>query len=147
MSPFCGYLVLLWRLRRATTIETGLFEIQADYLSGFRRGRQVNPGKTTTTMPTAKTRPAPPITRAFTNDGWIPNDPLPFVLYRDAVDLTGSPDPERIIGEIPTAGRNVLCRDSKAEHTKALVSIRTVPRPEIDPVFGPQGPLIMLWRL
>ena len=23
---------LLWRLRRATTMETGLFEIQADYL-------------------------------------------------------------------------------------------------------------------
>jgi hypothetical protein len=26
---------LLWRLRRATTIETGLFEIQADHLSNF----------------------------------------------------------------------------------------------------------------
>ena len=33
---------LLWRLRRATTIETGLFEIQADHLSGFRRARQTN---------------------------------------------------------------------------------------------------------
>ena len=31
---------LLWRLRRATTMETGLFEIQADQLSGFRHGRQ-----------------------------------------------------------------------------------------------------------
>ena len=28
---------LLWRLRRATTIETGLFEIQADHLRGFRQ--------------------------------------------------------------------------------------------------------------
>ena len=28
---------LLWRLRRATTIETGLFEIQADHLSNFRK--------------------------------------------------------------------------------------------------------------
>ena len=28
---------LLWRLRRATTMETGLFEIQADHLSGFRQ--------------------------------------------------------------------------------------------------------------
>ena len=27
---------LLWRLRRATTMETGLFEIQADHLSEFR---------------------------------------------------------------------------------------------------------------
>src|SRR5262249_3132805 len=28
---------LLWRLRRATIIETGLFEIQADHLTNFRR--------------------------------------------------------------------------------------------------------------
>jgi len=33
---------LLWRLRRATTIETGLFEIQADHLSGFRQARYAN---------------------------------------------------------------------------------------------------------
>ena len=32
---------LLWRLRRATTIETGLFEFQADYLREFRQGCQV----------------------------------------------------------------------------------------------------------
>src|SRR5271168_3064927 len=31
---------LLWRLRRATTMETGLFEIQADCLREFRQGRQ-----------------------------------------------------------------------------------------------------------
>ena len=34
---------LLWRLRRATTMETGLFEIQADHLNEFRQARQVNP--------------------------------------------------------------------------------------------------------
>ena len=34
---------LLWRLRRATTMETGLFEIQADHLSEFRHARQVHP--------------------------------------------------------------------------------------------------------
>ena len=33
---------LLWRLRRATTMETALFEIQADHLSGFRQARQVH---------------------------------------------------------------------------------------------------------
>ena len=33
---------LLWRLRRATTMETGLFEIQADYQRGFSQARQVN---------------------------------------------------------------------------------------------------------
>jgi hypothetical protein len=34
---------LLWRLRRATTMETGLFEIQADDLNAFRQARQVHP--------------------------------------------------------------------------------------------------------
>jgi hypothetical protein len=34
---------LLWRLRRATTIETGLFEIQADLLYGYRQARQAKP--------------------------------------------------------------------------------------------------------
>ena len=33
---------LLWRLRRATTIETGLFEIQADQLSEFRQARRAH---------------------------------------------------------------------------------------------------------
>jgi hypothetical protein len=34
---------LLWRLRRATTIETGLFEIQADHLSDYRKTHQISP--------------------------------------------------------------------------------------------------------
>ena len=34
---------LLWRLRRATTMETGLFEIQANHLREFRQARQVLP--------------------------------------------------------------------------------------------------------
>src|SRR5579872_5671339 len=34
---------LLWRLRRATTMETGLFEMQADQLREFRQARQVDP--------------------------------------------------------------------------------------------------------
>src|SRR5437773_7831125 len=34
---------LLWRLRRATTMETGLFEIQAEHLREFRQVRQVHP--------------------------------------------------------------------------------------------------------
>ena len=34
---------LLWRLRRASTIETGLFEIQADHLGNFRRTHQICP--------------------------------------------------------------------------------------------------------
>ena len=34
---------LLWRLRRATTMETGLFEIQADHLSDFRHAHNTHP--------------------------------------------------------------------------------------------------------
>jgi hypothetical protein len=34
---------LLWRLRRATIIETGLFEIQADHLTNFRRTHKISP--------------------------------------------------------------------------------------------------------
>ena len=34
---------LLWRLRRATTMETGLFEIQAGHLREFRQTNQARP--------------------------------------------------------------------------------------------------------
>jgi hypothetical protein len=34
---------LLWRLRRATTTETGLFEIEANHPGNFRPGRQIRP--------------------------------------------------------------------------------------------------------
>ncbi len=48
-------------------------------------------------MPTATNRTAP-ITYTFADDGTIPNNPaLPFVLYRGGIDLTGSPDPEKLI--------------------------------------------------
>jgi len=175
-------------------------------------------------MPTAKTRPAPPIAHTFANDGTIPNNPLPLVLYRGVIDLAGSPDPERVIektfaanrwgdmwrngvypyahyhsmiheamgiarghaavrfgghngqtidiapgdvvvlpagtghqrlmasadlvvvGAYPPSGRYNLCRGSKAEHDMALVSIPKVPQPATDPVFGPEGPLMALWR-
>ena len=33
---------LLWRLRRATTMETGLFEMQADQLREFRQARRID---------------------------------------------------------------------------------------------------------
>jgi hypothetical protein len=34
---------ILWRLRRATTMETGLFEIQAQHLHDYRQSRQLLP--------------------------------------------------------------------------------------------------------
>jgi hypothetical protein len=38
---------LLWRLRRATTMETGLFEIQAEHQCEIRQARQVHPDSRT----------------------------------------------------------------------------------------------------
>jgi uncharacterized protein YjlB len=51
-----------------------------------------------------------------------------------------------VIGAYPPNGKYNLCRASKAEHAKALGSIPKVPLPATDPVFGPKGPLIALWR-
>jgi len=166
-----------------------------------------------------------PITRKFTDDGRIPNNPtLPFVLYRGGIDLAGTPDPEDVIektfaangwgnmwrngiypyphyhsmiheamavargratvrfggkhgedievasgdvvilpagtghqclkqtptlvviGAYPASGTYNLCRGSKTDHVKALVSVPQVPQPAADPVFGPHGPLLALWR-
>jgi len=37
----------------------------------------------------------------FTDDGSVPNNPrLPFVVYRNAIDLAGTPDPEDLIEKV-----------------------------------------------
>jgi uncharacterized protein YjlB len=39
-----------------------------------------------------------PQTLMFADDGSIPNNPrLPFLVYRNAIDLSGTPDPEEVI--------------------------------------------------
>ncbi len=55
-------------------------------------------------MPVLK-RPARPLALMFADDGAIPNNPvLPFLVYRRAVDLSGTPDPEEVIEK--TFGRH-----------------------------------------
>ena len=50
-------------------------------------------------MPTAK--PSEPETYLFADDGSVPNNPrLPFLVYRGAVDLIGTPDPEEVIERV-----------------------------------------------
>jgi uncharacterized protein YjlB len=51
-----------------------------------------------------------------------------------------------VIGAYPLTGHYDLCRDSKADHDKALLSIPQVPLPDSDPVFGKQGALLRLWQ-
>jgi hypothetical protein len=54
---------LLWRLRRATTMETGLFEIQADDLNAFKRTRQVHPTSRRVVLPSLGNRTISPMIR------------------------------------------------------------------------------------
>lgn len=51
-----------------------------------------------------------------------------------------------VIGGYPPSGKYDLCRGSKPDHGKAVVSIPKVPRPATDPVFGRNGPLMSLWQ-
>jgi uncharacterized protein YjlB len=51
-----------------------------------------------------------------------------------------------VIGAYPPSGEYNLCRASKSDRTRALPSIVKVPQPATDPVFGPDGPLLKLWR-
>jgi uncharacterized protein YjlB len=51
-----------------------------------------------------------------------------------------------IVGAYPPSGKYNLCRANHAEHAKALATIPKVPLPATDPVFGPKGPLLRLWR-
>lgn len=50
-----------------------------------------------------------------------------------------------VIGAYPKTGRFDLCRGSRAEHDKAVITIADVPLPTSDPLFGPDGPLMRLW--
>jgi len=51
-----------------------------------------------------------------------------------------------VIGAYPPSGKYNLCRNTKSDRAKALVTIPKVPPPAADPVFGPRGPLLALWR-
>jgi uncharacterized protein YjlB len=47
-------------------------------------------------MPT--TKPSDPLAFRFADDGSIPNNrALPFVVYKNSIDLAGTPDPEEVI--------------------------------------------------
>jgi uncharacterized protein YjlB len=51
-----------------------------------------------------------------------------------------------VVGAYPPDGKFDVCRASKHEHDKAVVTIAAVPLPQADPVLGPEGPLVTLWR-
>ena len=47
------------------------------------------------------TRSAEPLALMFADDGSVPNNPrLPFLVYRNAIDLTGTSNPAEVIEKI-----------------------------------------------
>jgi uncharacterized protein YjlB len=50
-----------------------------------------------------------------------------------------------VVGAYPAAGSYDECRHA-GEHDRAVRSIRSVPRPRKDPVFGRTGPLTSIWK-
>jgi hypothetical protein len=78
---------LLWRLRRATAMETGLFEMQADQLREFRQARQIHPDSrkivyamfaradAVETEPELASLGVPPGTETVPSSGPQPDDP------------------------------------------------------------------------
>ena len=66
---------LLWRLRRATTIETGLFEIQADHLSNFNKYAEISPASQSSfmgfSMQTRIGKPRGAVSRTLSRRAWL----------------------------------------------------------------------------
>lgn len=50
-----------------------------------------------------------------------------------------------VVGAYPDGQDWDLCRASTSDRTKALENIPWVPLPNLDPVFGPEGPVLALW--
>jgi uncharacterized protein YjlB len=59
--------------------------------------------------------------------------------------LFASPD-LMVIGAYPPSGTYNLCQGTPAEYPRARAAIPKVPLPDTDPVHGPDGPLMRLWR-
>jgi uncharacterized protein YjlB len=51
-----------------------------------------------------------------------------------------------VVGAYPASGKYDECTPSPIEHERAVPSIRKVPLPKKDPVYGADGPLLDLWR-
>ncbi len=51
-----------------------------------------------------------------------------------------------VIGAYPPSGTYNLCQGTPAEYARARAAIPQVPLPDSDPVFGPEGPMMRLWK-
>jgi uncharacterized protein YjlB len=50
-----------------------------------------------------------------------------------------------VVGAYPEGQDWDLCRATEVDRAKALENIPWVPLPRLDPVFGPEGPVLTLW--
>jgi len=67
------------------------------------------------------------------------------VMAGDVVGLFQTPDLV-VIGAYPPNGHYNLCRGSKAEHALWLAVIPQVSPSEAELAFGPEEPLLAMWR-
>jgi uncharacterized protein YjlB len=51
-----------------------------------------------------------------------------------------------VVGAYPPQGTYDLCRATPDDHARARGTIPTVARPQTDPLYGADGPLMRLWR-
>jgi hypothetical protein len=113
---------LLWRLRRATTIETGLFEIQADHLREFRQARQIHPAS----------RELVYAMFGRTNSGGIDREPAP---YGTAAAT------EAISSSAPTSDK--LASDEGTELARCFLRLANLPNYALDRLSRYEA---TLWR-
>ena len=50
-----------------------------------------------------------------------------------------------VVGAYPPQGTYDLCRATPRDHARARGTIPAVPRPQTDPLYGADGPLMRLW--
>ena len=104
---------LLWRLRRATTMETGLFEIQADHLSGLRQPRQVRPDS----------REVVYALFGRADSGSFDRDPASHGSAYETEDVPGSVrNPSKLLSILPLSSRVAFCVSPICPTTRSTAS-------------------------
>jgi hypothetical protein len=73
---------------------------------------------------------------------------LPFLLYRGGVDLTGSSDPEMLIEKTFATNNwgNMWHNRIYSHHHSTIHEAIGIAQPAADPVLGPKGPQVAVWR-
>jgi hypothetical protein len=109
---------LLWRLRRSTIMETGLFEIQAEHLRAFRQARQIHPDS-----------------RNIIHAMFGPTDPIDADNSREVHGLTNHTDPR------PSSGPEPF--DPAADLARCFVRLAHLPNFALDRLSRYEA---ILWR-